>query len=76
MTIFNSEPAKEASTPAVNVTTNIASTAFEKKMNEQMSKGNVLFDSVLSNSNATESNALPISESSIQKSPSTRINNA
>lgn len=76
MTNFNSEPTKEASTPAVAATANISNTALEKKMNEQMSKGSVVFDSALSNSNATETNTLTITETTIQKSPSNRINNA
>lgn len=75
MTNFNSEPAKEASAPAVAATANISNTALEKKMQEQMTKG-VVIDSVLSTSIATDSNTITASEITLQKSPPNRINNA
>lgn len=76
MTNFNSEPAKEATVPAVAATANISNTALEKKMNEQMTKGTIVFDSVLSSSNASDTNTLTASETTLQKSPPNRINNA
>lgn len=75
MTNFNSEPAKEASAPTVAATANISNTALEKKMQEQMTKG-VVIDSVVSSLNATDSNTLTASETTLQKSPPNRINNA
>lgn len=74
MTNFNSEPAKEASA-TVAATANISNTALEKKMQEQMTKG-VVIDSVVSNLNATDSNTLTASETTLQNPPPNRINNA
>lgn len=74
--IFNNS---DVARDAVNVTStgsSISNTAFEKKMNEQMSKGSVVFDSALTNSNAPEANAIPANETSVNKSPSAKINNA
>lgn len=73
----NSTPA-----PPVTVTSSIASTALEKKMMEQMTKGSVVIDSTPTNStNATDTTLLPASviipsESVIQKSPPKVNNNA
>lgn len=79
--IFNNS---EVARDAVSVTStgsSISNTAFEKKMNEQMSKGiplSVVFDSALTNSNVPEANAntIPTNETSVNKSPSTKINTA
>lgn len=74
---FSNDAAKESSTVAINAAGNISNTAFEKKMNEQMSKGSVVFDSALTNTNGTESSAMITSNDTvIQKSPPNRINTA
>lgn len=69
---FSNELAKE--------TTSVAGAyrAFEKKMNEQMSKGSVVFDSALENNSVTDTNNTIVTstETSIQKSPPARVNNA
>lgn len=72
---FSNDATKESPTVAINATGNISNTAFEKKMNEQMSKGSVVFDSALTNNNGTESSVLITSNDTvIQKSPPNRIN--
>lgn len=76
MLIFNnSETAKDASTVSVSSTSIISNTALEKKMNEQMSKGTVVFDSVLTSSIATDQNTITTNESLVQKSPLAKVNN-
>lgn len=72
----NSETAKDASTVSVSPSSIISNTALEKKMNEQMSKGTVVFDSVLTSSSATDQNTTTTNESLVQKSPLAKVNNA
>lgn len=77
MTILNlsNELVKEAS--SVVGSGNISIIALEKKMNEQMSKGSVVFDSALTNTSVTETSTVTTSnETPIQISPPTRISNA
>lgn len=74
---FSNELAKETAS-VVGSAGNISNTALEKKMNEQMSKGTVVFDSVLTSNIAADTSTSIITtsiEASIQKSPPTRINN-
>ncbi|XP_055300313.1 protein HIRA homolog [Sitodiplosis mosellana] len=75
----SNELAKEA-TSVVGSAGNISNTAaLEKKMNEQMSKGSVVFDSAIIDSSVadTSTNTIAISnEASVQKSPPIRINTA
>lgn len=72
---FSNEATKDSSASAVSSAGNISNTAFEKIMNEQMSKGSVVFDSALTNNNATESTTLiTTNDTSIQKSPPNKIN--
>ncbi|XP_031624833.1 protein HIRA homolog [Contarinia nasturtii] len=64
-------------TPSVaDSTGNISNTALEKKMNEQMSKGSVVFDSALTTIQLSDSSTLSAGESSINTSPPNRINTA
>lgn len=75
---FSNELAKETAS-VVGSAGNISNTALEKKMNEQMSKGTVVFDSILTSSNVADTSTSTITTSNevpIQKSPSIRINNA
>lgn len=81
---FSNELAKEA-TSVVGSTGNISNTAFEKKMNEQMSKGSVVFDSAITSSSAADTTTsantittttITVNEAPVQKSPPTRINTA
>lgn len=72
---FSNELAKETAS-VVGSAGNISNTALEKKMNEQMSKGTVVFDSVLTSSSATDQNTTTTNESLVQKSPLAKVNNA
>lgn len=78
--------AKEPSAPVSTATSSIASTALEKKMNEQMTKGSVVVDSAPVNSTVPDTSSLPTqivhtpqilpTESVIQKSPPKANNTA
>lgn len=76
--IFNNSDVARDAVSVTSTGSSVLNTAFEKKMNEQMSKGSVVFDSALTNSNAPEANAntIPTNETSVNKSPSAKINNA
>lgn len=76
--IFNNSDVGKDAVGVTSTGSSISNTAFEKKMNEQMSKGSVVFDSALTNSNVPEANAntIPANETSVNKSPSTKINTA
>lgn len=78
MCLVYSEPAPEP--PAMRVSTPIASSAFVKKMNEQMSKGEVVFDSGATStpklaSSSTEG-VVAAQTHSVAIQPQPKINNA
>lgn len=80
MVDFSSGATTAAAAPptAVAASASIASTALEKKMNEQMTKGSMVIDSANPpSSNIADTNSIPvISEPVIQKSPPKATNNS